>query len=232
MLYKVDYSPWVRGHMHIWKDLTEGRKPVPFKKNMALFHQGEPAQFFYIVESGSIRITFYQKDGAEKQICMVEHGALLGEAACIMEKVHLTTAVAAVDSAVYIIPWHEAKQKMKDNWDLNQSVTMTLCRKEFILFYQVMALSFSDAMQRIAQVLINLAHEYGVTTEAGLLIPVRFTQQDIANLTSLSRVTVSNILNYFAAREILTRDSGHFVLHDLEMLQQFADGSCDNGNYL
>lgn len=217
-------SPWIHTDLDCWSILTHGRVPYPFKKNTILFHQEDPSGLIYIVRSGRIRITSYQKNGAEKQLYIAEQGTLFGECASMMRHPHVASAVAIVDSMIYVIPYTDVETAMNGNWDLNTRVLNMLCRKNSVLLKQVVELSFSDSLQRIAQVLINLGREYGHPEAEGLRISIRFTHQDVANLTNTSRVTVSNAFNLFSSRGIITKQEGRYALLELDSLHQIADG--------
>lgn len=218
-------SPWLRVELSEWNSLLHGRTPAPYKKNALLYHQGDPANAVFIVGSGRIRVTSYQQNGGEKQIFIAEQGAMFGCSACFGGHPHNASSVAIVDSTVYCIPLAELESAMKADWELCRRVIQVLCRTNAILFKQVVELSFSDALQRIAQVLLNLGAEYGSEEGEGISISIRFTHQDVANLTNTSRVTVSNIFNFLISRGLLDKQNGHFILLGLDTLHEMADGS-------
>ncbi|ABW31438.1 Crp/Fnr family transcriptional regulator [Acaryochloris marina] len=69
--------------------------------------------------------------------------------------------------------------------------------------------------KRIEQLLLLLAREVGEMTPEGVRICVRFTHQQIANLTGTSRVTASRILSSLRKEGWMSVDqTSHFVIHD------------------
>lgn len=219
-------SPWIRIHPGNWSDLVPNRMPVLFKRNTMLYQAGELSETIYIVESGRVRITTYQSSGAEKQLYIAEQGSLFGESSCFTHGSYDATAVAIVDSMVYCIPWEEAREAMRANWSLTEQVIQVICRKKAILQKQVLELSFADAMQRIAQMLLNLAGEYGQRQpDDSIRISIRFTHQDVANLTNTSRVTVSNVFQILIGRDMLSKKDGNFHLKNTELLRELAGGA-------
>lgn len=218
-------SPWLRVEAGQWLPVTAQKTPLSVKKNSFLFHQEGDSGQLYIVKAGRIRITTFQRDGSEKQLYIAEVGSLFGERSCMLGTRHATSAVAIVDSLVYIIPFTEAQAAMAENPALGAAFMRLVCRKNSILMKQVVELSFSDSLQRIAQALVNLAGAYGQETEEGVCVPIRFTHQDVANLTNTSRVTVSNAFNLLTSKGILFKKEGKTILADLEALRAMADGS-------
>jgi CRP-like cAMP-binding protein len=53
-------------------------------------------------------------------------------------------------------------------------------------------LVFSDAYRRVISILLYIAKHFGEKNHAGIIVPHRFTQQDIATLVGVSRETASN----------------------------------------
>ena len=218
-------SPWVRMDIDQWAPLIAKKTPLSVRKNSFLFHQEGDSGQLYVVKAGRIRISVFQRDGSEKQLYIAEVGALFGERSCMLGVRHATSAVAIVDSLIYIIPFSEAQALMAQNSELSGAVMRLAYRKNSILIKQVVELSFSDALQRITQTLVNLAETYGQETDMGICIPIRFTHQDVANLTNASRVTVSNAFNLLASKGILLKKDGKTILADIQALRSMADGS-------
>ena len=87
-----------------------------------------------------------------------------------------------------------------------------------LLAFQVEDLSFLDAQKRVVHILLTLVNGLGVKTEEGLHIQKRITHDDIARLTGLSRVTVTNILNYLERLNlIMKKRSVHLDYHNEQL---------------
>lgn len=59
-------------------------------------------------------------------------------------------------------------------------------------------MSFADAEQKIRVVLKNISDQFGVKDQRGIIIPIKFTHKDIAELASTARETVTRALKRFA----------------------------------
>lgn len=220
-----DTSPWINMDLSFWDILTNNRKPVLFRKKSFLYHQDDQALSAFIVRSGRIRITSYQAGGEEKQFYIAEKGCLIGEASCILKHPHSTSALAIVDTEVYSIPHGALEALMKDNWALTLTVMQVMSRKNSISFNQVLELSFTQSIQRVAQLLIHLCNQYGVKDNSEYTrINVRFTHQDVSSMINTSRVTVSNVFSLFAEEKILEKVNGLFVVSDMKLLEDLASG--------
>ena len=205
-----------------WAPLTSGRLPVQYRKKGVLFHQDDEPEAVFIVKSGRLRVTSYQDNGAEKQLYIAERGTMVGESSCLNGVPHGSSAVAIVDTQVWRIPAGDLIAAMQQNWCLTRRVISLICRKKDVFFQQILDLSFNQAIQRIARLLLNLCHQYGRPHPKGMLIAVHSTHQDIAGMVNASRVTVGNVLNMMMDQGLLVREGKHFILTDLEAMKSLS----------
>ena len=217
-------SPWIHIDLGYWKPLTDGQPPSFFRKKSIVYHQEDSPEYVYIVKSGRVRVTSYQPDGAEKQIYIAEKGAMFGESSIIGRRPQTDTAIAIVDSFIYCIPIGKVEKVMSTDWELTQRIIQLICRKNHILFKQVLELSFAQSLQRVAKILLNIGKQYGKLSGDKIVISIKFTHQDVASMINTSRVTVSNIFNVLSEKGIISKKNGYFSLNHIETLISIADG--------
>lgn len=223
----ISASPWIQLDLKTWGRLLDRQAPIIYRKNTFLFHQGDAADFVYIVKKGRLRITFFHYEGMEKQLYIAEEGCLCGENACLGQHPHTTSAMAIVDTWVYKISAQEVLRAMQADWALSQAVLASLCRKNNVYLGQIIGLSFSHAIQRISQHLIDLCHQYGVETADGYRLAITFTQSEFAQLVNTSRVTVSNTFNQLTDQGIIMKKGKVFYVRDLARLEALASGQVE-----
>ena len=56
-------------------------------------------------------------------------------------------------------------------------------------------LNFNNAYQRVKLLLIHLAQRHGEETPKGIILHIKLTHQDIANMTGLTRETVTRVID-------------------------------------
>lgn len=216
-------SPWMSDSMEKWTPLTEGQSPVQLGKNTTLYYQGDMPDAVYLIRTGRVRVLANQA-GNERHLYIAERGTLIGEHSALFQQPHNTSAVAIVSSSVYRIPLQALRQSMQTDPSLNDAVLKLLCRKHNILLAQLLTQSYSRAVQRIAIVLQNLMDQYGSLTPEGTRINIRFTHQDISNITGISRVTVNNTFIMLVNQGVIIRTDGCYVVHNRALLANYAWG--------
>ncbi|MHB1393042.1 MAG: Crp/Fnr family transcriptional regulator [Clostridia bacterium] len=220
-----EYSPWVETGESDWSCLTSNMKPKRFKKDTLIYQQQEDTQYVYLVESGRVRLSVYSVDGEEKSLFIAEKGCLFGEISCLDSIPNFANATVAADSLIYEIP----KQAFMDTLNNNQlcalNVISLLNRKIRILSNQIKQLSFDDSYYRVCNALIHLTKQYGIKGAAGYRLNIKFTHQEMANLIGLNRVTVTNIFISMTNKGILTKENGHYLIKNMDMLHNYISSN-------
>ena len=220
----LETSPWIRTPLETWEPLLEGTRPISYKKKASLYHQGDLGENIFICRTGRVRVTYYHAGGEEKLLYIAEQGSMVGETACVTNTCHNSSGIALTDALIYRIPREKLLAAMERDWTLNQQIIGLICRKKSILFHQMLELSFSQALGRIARMLLNLVSEYGIPQPGGaVLIDMTFTHQEVASLVNTSRVTVSNVFHQCASDGLLEKQGSRFVVLRPQELQRIAE---------
>ena len=223
-MQSASLSPWLRLDPELLSPLVSGQPVVHLRKKQPIFYQGDAPTTVYVVRDGRVCITTYSSAGLEQQLYIAEQGTLFGERSCLLGESHMTTAVSIVDCSVYAIPVDTFQTRLALSPPLNREVLRILCWKNSLLVGRLLSQSSSDALARIAQVLLDMAQAYGVETEGGAEISIRFSHQDVANLLHISRVTVSKAFQTMSQQGIIRRKQGHIQISDPAKLTQLAQG--------
>ena len=79
---------------------------------------------------------------------------------------------------------------------------------------ELLRVRHGQIQQRLLQFLDWLANKFGFRTEQGLLIPLRLTHQDLADVLGTTRVTVTRILQQLQQQRIISQGKHQILLHD------------------
>ena len=104
-------------------------------------------------------------------------------------------AEAYEDAVTGVIARHDFLEMLHSHPELVFEVTRLVSLRLQSFRARVEHLLFKDASQRLAATLLELAHEHGVSDSQGLLIPLKISQQDLANLIGVTRESVNLALS-------------------------------------
>lgn len=127
-----------------------------FPRNTILFLQGDPAQRFYIVLRGWVKVFRETRDGRESVLHVFGTGESFAEAAIFEPTSYPASASACVDVRVLGIPAASFRGRLVADRNLSESFMRTMTLKLRTLTQQVEQLSARSATERLASFLSEL----------------------------------------------------------------------------
>ncbi len=179
-----------------------------FKKNKIILHEEDTNVFMYVILSGKVKVTRTNEEGKEVILAMHQADDFFGEMSLIDGKTVPATVVAIEDSDIMIISRKSFHSMIFSNRKVLEELMQILCSRLRESWDRIDILSFNNASQRIKMLFILLADKHGKKTDKGTTLNVKLTHQDIANMTGISRETVTRVIDK------LQRDKDITVLKD------------------
>jgi CRP-like cAMP-binding protein len=198
-----------------------------YREGEFVYLQGEKSDAFFFITKGRIKVNILKEDGSEEIIRIQESNTFFGEYAAFDRHPHFAGAVALEESEISRIPIAAAESVIEAHPRVAFLIIKRIIRKFRSLGFQVEDLAFLDARRRIAHILVSLATEIGEQGTEGITIRKGITHEDLANLTGLSRVRVTTILNDFERADIIRKKRGALTIIDPIKLRNLLDGIPD-----
>lgn len=211
-------SPWMNLQLQHCNYLKNIGKLKYYKKNTVLYNSNQFINNVYIVDSGRVELSIVSIDGYKKVIGICDKDSLFGELPIFDNKPNFCTARVCSNAYIYEIDQNLFLETILQNKNLLLSVFENLTSKIRILYTQVEFLAFHSATEKVALELLSMCKDYGKKEKNGYRITINFSHNDIANMTGLSRVSVTNTILKFTHENILYKDSKNYVISDLEKL--------------
>lgn len=211
-------NPWFKLPSEYWQELIGKLTPIKYERNSTIYNQGDVLKYAFVVKKGRVRIGYYSKEGEEFGIYIAEENSMFGETVALPGYQTNYTATAIVDSEIYQVPIKFLTDTIKSNPDFAMKMVMMLSHKVRIYSSQEIELSTTEAYERICHAILYLAQRYGKETVDGLCIEVKFTHQELANMTHVSRVSVSNIFSTLTKNKIMEKRNGYYFIKRMEVL--------------
>lgn len=176
---------------HIWRPFAEHRSPIRCSPGFLIYLQGTEPTCFYYLKEGQVKSFMQSEDGAERVLNVYQAGSLFGEAAFFDELPRISSAVALTPCQLVPIDRALVAREIAKDPELAMAMMKYLARTVRLLSGQVDQMAFRPARWRVARYLLSLSSGAGT---------VSCTQEDVAASVSVSRVTVSRILNDFSKK--------------------------------
>lgn len=165
-----------------------------FNRGAVLFFEHEPGDALYIIEEGQVRIYRVAEDGREKTLTLLSNGDFFGEMALIDDEPRSAIAEVTDPSVLLCIHKRDFQQLVQSKPQIAVSIIKGLSQRLRQTNKQLMEAVFLDVRGRMCRLLLDLDDEYGKAYEAGRLIDIKLTHQELANMVGTSRESVTRVL--------------------------------------
>lgn len=165
--------------------------------------QGDPAAAAYLVENGRVRLTQVTPEGQQVLLRVIGPGNMFGAVAIAQVETYPVTAEADADCAVRVWPKSVLMDLIKEmpQLALNAMHMMAGHVQEFQDRFRELATQRVE--RRLARTLLRLASQAGRKTDEGVLIDLKLTRQDLAEMTGTTLYTVSRILSQWETQGLV-----------------------------
>ncbi len=185
-----------------------------FKKNQFVFFEGDPGVSAFYVESGEVRVFKISPMGKESVFFIRHSGEMFGLAEVIGEENRVCSAQAMTCCILYEIKREELDHLLSRFYPLAKRVMEIMGRRLRYLGEQVENLMVCDVPTRLLKLLLYLCHRNLIdsgTWDSPVVLPVKLTQQQIAEMIGSCQQTVSETLKKFE-KEGLIQVSGKEII--------------------
>jgi CRP/FNR family transcriptional regulator, nitrogen oxide reductase regulator len=165
------------------------------KRGEFLFHQGDDAHIFYLIQSGRLRLVQHTADGKDVTMATFGPGDIVGLVVALTGDPYPGSAEALEDMETLALSGDVMWQLMNEYAPLAVRALRIVAARLHEAHDRIRELSAERVQQRIARSLLRLARQAGVK-EAGdvIRLDLRLSRQDLAQMNGTTLETVSRTL--------------------------------------
>jgi CRP/FNR family transcriptional regulator, cyclic AMP receptor protein len=194
------------------------RKTFPAGKSLMTVDQ--TGEVVYFILSGAVKVHIEQEDGSDVSISILGQGEIIGEMSAL-DQTNRSASVVTIEKTTLLWMDRETFRRcVMAIPALAADLACTISSRLRSANEQIQSLAAVEVETRIARRILAFAERYGQTLSSGdLLIPIRLTQSDIANLVGASREHTNKILVSYKERGYLSVDQNyHITVQNLSAL--------------
>lgn len=158
------------------------------------FHEGEPASSFYVLRHGRVKQVQSAHGGREILLQFVAPGEPFGLTAAVGGRDYPVSARAVGACEAVAWPGPLMAEMMAHHPTIAFHLLEAFAATVEDLRERLRAVATERVATRIARVLLHLVDRVGWQTNDGLLIDMKLSRQDLAEMTGTTLYTVSRIL--------------------------------------
>lgn len=195
-----------------------------FKPKDTIFAPGDPDDQLYFLISGVIRIYKIYGDYKEATTAMIQDGGIFGKLSLVEGRWQDVFAEAVTDASVASIQKASIEQVVKSRPDFALKLFSTLSERLRQSDEVIESLLHREVSTRLATLLLNLADRFGIRNGRGVIVDVKLTHQDLANMIASTREAVSKVMSEFQRDGYIEAKSRKITLIDQAALTEYASG--------
>lgn len=210
-------------HVQLFSDLTEpelgtisGRVTLrEFQKGQIILHEEDTNRYMYSVLRGAVKVFYSSEKGKESIVAFHGAGDSFGEVSLIDQQTIPATVAAIENSLVAIVGREDFFDIVMSQPKVLNKLLMMLTGRLRQSLNQARMLHLKDASFRVKTFFKDLADERGELGEEGVSLKLRLTHQNIADMTGLTRETVTRVIDRWKKAGILVIGSNRhmFIKH-------------------
>lgn len=193
-----------------------------YKKGKILYLQDEPAEFFYIIRSGWIKLFHTLPEGEEVIIDMLTNGHMVGESAMFEHDCHTTSAQVIEDVQLLSMPSKILKEQICLSSALALNMLSSMSRHHRRHCGEIALNAMQSAPQRIGGFLLRLCPRDRVQK---VVLHLPYDKTLIASTLGMKGPTFSRALKILRQKAGVRVNGTSVELDSVEQLAKFVYGS-------
>ena len=200
--------------------LAQGTRVMHLSRGDTLFHKGDPAEGFYLLVYGQVKLAFTSPQGADKVVEIVGPGMSFGEAVMFLEKPNVVYAQALADSMLLYIQRAVVFEEIERNPKFARKMLGGLARRLHGLVSDVEAYSLRSGAQRVIGYLLR-DDELGQTGVRGASVTLPTNKGVIASRLNLTPQHFSRILHELTELGLIRVEGRTVHIPDVDKLRAY-----------
>jgi CRP-like cAMP-binding protein len=181
-----------------------------------LFWEGDPADWFYIITKGKVKVSKISSQGKETILDFFGPGEMVGEVAVFAGKAYPASAQAQSDASLLGIQKSALLDFLSRYPEVTLRIINILSGRLRDSQNRLRDLAGERVEQRLARILMMLSARLGKT--------LPFTRQELADMAGTTTETAIRILSQWKARGIVASSRGKTVITNDLKLRLLAEG--------
>jgi len=199
------------------KDISVAFVIRKVNRNELVLHEEDTNNFMYMVLSGELKVVQTSAGGNEIILAIHESGQFFGEVSLIDGKTSPATVISAKESLIAIISKQDFFWLIGKHGKIRDKLLQILCVRLRDSWEKIRMLTMKDPAERIKALFLGLRHNSEKSTH-GIVLKVKLTHQNIADMTGLTRETVTRILKKWQTSGKITILEKRFIRLNSEFI--------------
>jgi CRP-like cAMP-binding protein len=193
-----------------------------YAKGKMIFEQDSPADAFYTIASGRVKIFKMLPSGKDLILEVFGTGDPLGAIAVYDGRPFPASAVALEDTVCVVIPRPVFFRLLEEHPSLVRGLMLGMTVRLVELTNRLAQLSGTRIEPRFARLFLKLAADLGRAEQGGTLVPLVLSRQELADMTGTTIETAIRIMSRWGKEDVVRTEKHGFLILDRAALEAIA----------
>jgi CRP/FNR family cyclic AMP-dependent transcriptional regulator len=162
-------------------------------------------------------------DGKQSILAFIDPGEVFGELCLFDTESREEQAIAMVPTAIVLIPRDLIQQLISRHAELALGITRRMGLRRLRIERRLKSLLFRSNRERLLQLWMELATEYGTPSKLGIEIRIKLSHQDLASIIGSTRETVTMTLGELQEQGVVALGRQRLTICSMERLGNMVD---------
>lgn len=208
---------------HHINELMDIGESVFMKRGTIFMRAGKVSDYIYIVKSGKAVSVEEYSNGKIRNGLIMDEGSMIGEPFVLLQEPCPTNFKVIENAEMVRISRDDLIKHLEKNPDLYKIVIESLSKKLLSTMDELRQTAGCNVTWRICNLLLSFAHHYGKKVGDMICIDTRISQQNIAYLLYLNRITVVRVFKKLQDKNLLVRIDKLYYITDLDAFKAYME---------
>ena len=190
--------------MLLWY-ICQRMKLIHFSKKEVIVREGSDGNGCFFIRNGSVKVTRVNREDRSILLSVLRAGDFFGELSMLDGGVRSANVVAQEDTDILVLSHKYFLQLLNDAPSVSVQLLKDLALRMRKCDEQIVNLTLNSAKKRIGACLLQIAEDQGTVKQGSVIIKKFPFQHDIANMSSVSRETVNQVIGRFEKEGVILR---------------------------
>jgi CRP/FNR family transcriptional regulator len=202
--------------------------PVDMPKNQMLFRAGDIPDCCYYIKRGRVMAFEFTSSGEERIYNINEQGSIIFEPCVILNRALTLNFKTMTASTLFRIPRETLLDAVLSDPSVAADLLYSLSEKFLEVNEQIRESAVHSVHWKVCNLLLTYAYKYGVDYDGKVLINEKISQQLLANLLRVNRVTVARVIRELRDSGLVEQINGYYCIRSIDNLRnhmQYIDST-------
>jgi CRP/FNR family transcriptional regulator len=219
-----DFTSSYISPLHAFSGFDRLSRQKIYDKGSVLFAEGQSAHDVYVVCSGRLKLSMTSAEGRKLIVRIARAGDLLGIHAALTGDSYEATAETLGPCRIDSISRKDLLGLLQQQKAFGHNLAVAVSRDFTDLLEHARGLLTSVcAAEKLARLLLSLAHQFGQRTPNGITVQTLLTHEEIAQMIGASRETVTRSFKTFKQKQVIRALEGDVLILNQDALAALAN---------